>query len=112
MDAEATAGMCKIMRMDRDQVIGTLRTHETELRRAGIVRLSLFGSTARGEQQSQSDIDLVAEFDEALSLSLIDILRIENQIRDLLGEPVDLVEEGCLKPHIKESVDLEAMRAF
>ena len=98
--------------MKRDQVIATLRTHESELRRAGIVRLSLFGSTARGEQRPNSDIDLIAEFDNERSLSLIDIMRIENQIEDLLGQPVDLIEEGCLKPHVKESIDLEAVRAF
>jgi predicted nucleotidyltransferase len=46
--------------MERDKVIATLRAHEPELRAAGVVRLSLFGSTARNESGAASDVDLLA----------------------------------------------------
>jgi len=98
--------------MNRDKVIAKLRTHESELRAAGVVRLSFFGSTVRGQEHADSDIDLLAAFDEKQSLSLIDLLRIENKIGDLLGQSVDLVEEGCLRAPVKESVNREAVRAF
>jgi hypothetical protein len=42
--------------MNRETVITALRAHESELRAAGVVRLSLFGSTARGEARPGSDI--------------------------------------------------------
>ena len=93
-------------------MITALRAHELELRAAGVVRLSLFGSTARGEARPDSDIDLLAAFDDARPLSLLDVIRIENQISDLLGHAVDLIEEGTLKPRVRHSVDREAMRAF
>lgn len=98
--------------MNRDAVIAALRAHERELRAAGIERLSLFGSTARGEAHPGSDVDLLVAFDDTRPLSLLDVIRIENQIADMLGEIVDLVEEGALKPHVRESVDREAVRAF
>jgi uncharacterized protein len=98
--------------MNRETVITALRAHESELRAAGVVRLSLFGSTARGEARPDSDIDLLAAFDNARRLSLLDVIRIENQISDLLGHAVDLIEEGTLKPRVRQSVDREAMRAF
>jgi uncharacterized protein len=98
--------------MNRETVITALRAHESELRAAGVVRLSLFGSTARGEARPDSDIDLLAAFDDARPLSLLDVIRIENQISDLLGHAVDLIEEGTLKPRVRQSVDREAMRAF
>jgi predicted nucleotidyltransferase len=44
-----------------DGIIAILRSHELELRRAGVRRLSLFGSAARGEANATSDIDLAAE---------------------------------------------------
>jgi predicted nucleotidyltransferase len=97
--------------VNRDEVISTLRMHEPELRAAGIVRLSVFGSTVRGEERPDSDVDLLATFDER-PLSLLDVLRIENEIAELLHQPVDLVEESCLRPHIKKNVDREAVRAF
>jgi predicted nucleotidyltransferase len=98
--------------MNRDAVITALRAHEAELKAAGVVRLSLFGSTARDAAGPESDIDLLATFDEARPLSLLDVIRIENQLADLLGQPVDLIEEGTLKPRVRPNVDREAIRAF
>lgn len=97
--------------MDRDQVLTRLRAHEPELKAAGIMHLSLFGSTARGEGRP-GDIDLLAAFENPRELSLLDVVHIENQLQDLLGEPVDLLVDGTLKPHVKENVDREAVRAF
>ena len=98
--------------MNRDCVIATLREHEGELKAAGVVRLSLFGSTVRGDRRPDSDIDLLAAFDESKPLSLLDLIHIENQIGDLLGVHVDLIEEGTLKPRAQKSVEAEAVRAF
>ena len=98
--------------MNRDQVIATLREHETELKAVGVVRLSLFGSTARGDRRPDSDIDLLAAFDESMRISLLDVAGIEIQLSELLGQKVDLVEEGMLKPRVQNSVEAEAVRAF
>src|SRR5205809_910548 len=98
--------------MDRDQVIATLREHEPELKAAGVVRLSLFGSTARGDRRPDSDIDLLAAFDESMRISLLDVAGIQIRLADLLGQKVDLVEEGTLKPRVQRSVEAEILRAF
>ena len=98
--------------VNRDAIIAALRAHEPELKAAGVVRLSLFGSTSRDAACPGSDIDLLAAFDEARPLSLLDVIRIENQLADLLGQPVDQVEEGTLKPRVRRKVDREAMGAF
>jgi uncharacterized protein len=98
--------------MDREYVIGMLRAHERELKQAGIVRLSVFGSTARGDRGPSSDVDLLAAFDENRRLSLLDLVGIERQLAELLGCAVDLAEEGRLRPHVQKSVEAEAVRAF
>jgi hypothetical protein len=98
--------------MTREQVFATLRAHEADLKRSGIVRLSLFGSTARGDSHADSDIDLLALFDETRALSLLDVVHIENKIAGLLGCRVDLIEEGTIKPRVQKSMEAEAMRAF
>ncbi|HJU17334.1 MAG TPA: nucleotidyltransferase family protein [Stellaceae bacterium] len=89
-----------------------MRAHEAELRAAGIVSLALFGSVARNESRPDSDIDLLAAFDDGRELSLLDVIGIENKLADLLGQRVDLVEEGTLRPHIRQSVECEIIRAF
>ena len=98
--------------MKQDEVIAKLRAYEPELRAAGVVRLSLFGSTVRNEAGPNSDIDLLAAFDDAQTLSLLDMIGIENRLADLLGQSVDLIEEGTLRPRARENVSLEAVRAF
>lgn len=89
-------------------MLETLRAHEPELKAAGIARLRLFGSVARGEHGN--DVDLVAEFDR--SLSLIDLIGLENRLSDLLGRKVDLAQERSLKPRVRMNVDREAVLAF
>ncbi len=98
--------------MDREQVIAILRGHENELRAAGVAHLSLFGSTARGDQRPDSDVDLLAAFDNTRRISLLAVAGIEQQISRMLGRSVELVEEGTLKPRVRERVEAEAVRAF
>jgi predicted nucleotidyltransferase len=98
--------------MNREQVIATLRSHEPERKQSGVVRLSLFGSTVRGDRRPHSDIDLLAAFDETRRISLLDVIHIENQIADLLGERIDFLVEGPLKPLVNENVAREAVLAF
>ncbi len=98
--------------MKRENIIMVLRKHEPELRAAGIVRLALFGSAARRQASSTSDIDLLAAFDEAKRISLLDVVHLENRLSDLLGQKVDLVEEDMLRRRTRESVARDLIRAF
>jgi hypothetical protein len=98
--------------MNREQVIATLRAHETELKRAGIVRLSIFGSVARGDESAKSDVDLMAEFEPSRQLSIVDMVGLENRLADILGVHVDLAPAKALKGGIHERATREAVFAF
>jgi uncharacterized protein len=98
--------------MDKASVIARLRQYEPELKAAGIVRLSLFGSVARGEASSESDVDLMAEFDSSKQFSLLDMVRLENRLADILGVRVDLTPARSLKDRIRERATREAVLAF
>lgn len=95
-----------------EDIIRTLRNHEAELRAEGVCGLALFGSTARGDADEASDIDLAAAFDEARNLSLLDVVRIERRLGEMLGGRVDLVQESCLRPRIRARFEKDAIRAF
>lgn len=85
---------------DRESVIRTLRSALPDLReRYGVQRLALFGSFARGESDARSDLDLLVEFDDR-PLTLLQFVALEDELGDLLGVKVDLVERRALKPHI------------
>ena len=95
-----------------ERVITTLRAHEPELRGAGIRRLSLFGSVARGDHEADSDVDLVAELDPAARMDLFRLVALERRISELLGRPVDLLPEPVEKQRLQANIERDRRRAF
>lgn len=73
------------------------------VRRAGV-----FGSYARGEQKGNSDIDILVEV--SAKASLLDLVRMKNLLEKSLGQNVDLVEYGTIKPAIKKKILEEEIR--
>ncbi|MDB9249168.1 nucleotidyltransferase family protein [Halorubrum ezzemoulense] len=67
-----------------------------------ISELGIFGSYARGEQESDSDLDLLVAFDKPVTL--FDLVRLENELAEELGIEVDLVTKDSLKPRIETRV--------
>jgi hypothetical protein len=64
--------------------------------------LGVFGSYLRNEHSPGSDLDLLVTFSEPPTL--LQFVRLKNQISDLLGIPVDLVMKKALKPKIGEQI--------
>ncbi|HLH51658.1 MAG TPA: nucleotidyltransferase domain-containing protein [Roseiarcus sp.] len=95
-----------------DDIIATLRAHEDELRQAGIRRLSLFGSAARGEAGEASDIDLAAELDPAARIGLFRLRALERRLGEILGRAVDLLPEPVEKRRLQANIDRERRPAF
>lgn len=67
-----------------------------------IGKLGVFGSYARREQHEESDLDILVEFEEPVTL--FDLVRLENELAGRLGVEVDLLTEASLKPRIKARV--------
>jgi predicted nucleotidyltransferase len=76
------------------------------------VRLSLFGSVVRGDASPASDVDLIAELDASKQFSLLDMVRLENRLADVLGVPVDLTSATALKDGVRDRAAREAVLAF
>ena len=70
-----------------------------------IRRLSLFGSHLKGSARSDSDIDLLVEFDPAHMPGLLRIAAMESELSGLLGgRKVDLRTAGDLSPYFRDEV--------
>jgi len=66
-------------------------------------KISLFGSVARGDDSEVSDLDFLVEFDSGSDL--FDIMRLQDDLEELLGTHVDVISAGGLKErdsHIRE----------
>jgi len=86
-----------------------LHSHLPELQKQfGVKSLGLFGSYVRGQQRSDSDLDVLVNFDELPSL--VEFINLEDRLGELTGLEIDLVMEDGLKPNIGKRVLQEVMR--
>jgi len=74
----------------------------------GVRSISLFGSYVKRQENQESDLDILVEYEELPGL--IKYIELENRLSDLLEIKVDLVIQDSLKPRIAESVLGEAIR--
>lgn len=71
-------------------------------RKYDISFLGAFGSYARGEETKDSDVDLLVKFSKRKSL--LDLVRIERELSELIGFKVDLLTEKSISPYIRDSI--------
>ena len=100
--------------MTRAEALRRLRSCEGELRRLGITRLSMFGSTARDEARDDSDVDLVAsvDYDAIRALGPFGYFWIEGKVEAMLGAKVDFMTEASLEPPLQAQVDQDRVHVF
>ncbi len=66
--------------------------------------LAIFGSAVGNEFHSDSDIDLLVEFEADAQIGFLDLSRMQRELTDIWGRPVDLVPRNGLKPFIRKQV--------
>jgi predicted nucleotidyltransferase len=98
--------------MDRDAVISTLRAHEAELKKLGVLHAALFGSTARGEAGPDSDIDIAVDIAGGAVRDVFAYAGLKRQVAELFEGTVDVVDRASLRPGIKESAETDMLYAF
>jgi hypothetical protein len=81
-------------------------------RRHRIRRLALFGSRLKGTARSDSDIDLLVEFEPGGVPGFLGLAKIEADLSELLGRPVDLRTAAELSPHFRQQVERTAEVQF
>ena len=67
-----------------------------------IKNIGIFGSYAKNSAKERSDIDLIVEFEEPVSL--LGVIKAENYLTELLGIRVDLVPKDDIRKELKETI--------
>jgi predicted nucleotidyltransferase len=97
--------------MNRSDVFKKIDQHRDELKsRYAISSLSLFGSVARDQATSNSDLDILVSFEE--TPGLFKFLELKSRLETICQCPVDLVTEKALKKQFREQILKEALDAI
>jgi predicted nucleotidyltransferase len=73
----------------------------------GARNVRVFGSVARGEASSISDLDFIVSMEKGRSY--LDLVGLWQELEELLGSHVDVITDGGISPYLKEAVLKEAV---
>ncbi len=76
----------------------------------GVSRISVFGSYARGQEEPESDLDLIITLNKVVGLFVLGGIR--EELTEKLGIPVDLLTERSVHPLLRDRILDEAMEIF
>ncbi|MFO8109541.1 MAG: nucleotidyltransferase family protein [Thermoplasmata archaeon] len=85
-----------------------MESHKPILKkRYKVKEIRLFGSYVRGEEQEGSDLDILVEFHD--TISLFDFVELKHYLEEILDVKVDLVMDSALKPRIGRYIKSEVV---
>jgi predicted nucleotidyltransferase len=88
-----------------EQIRKQLQVYKPELmKRCGLSQLAVFGSYARNQQTSESDLDILVEFDRPIGIAFIDLA---DELERILTLKVDLVSRGGIKESHFKAIEEE-----
>jgi hypothetical protein len=67
-----------------------------------VKKIGIFGSYVRGEQKEDSDLDIIVDFSEPISL--LKLVNFENFLQNITGVKVDVVPEGDIRPELRNNI--------
>ena len=80
------------------------------LNRYSVKRADVFGSVARGQAGSESDVDILVDFEK--TPSLVQFIKMENELKEILGKDVDLVVKGSEKQLIRPFIYRDMVKLY
>lgn len=72
------------------------------LKRHGVTKAALFGSVVRGEAGKRSDVDILVNLTK--DKSLLNLVKLEQELADILGKKVDLLTYNGLHPLLRDII--------
>jgi len=97
--------------MNREDAISRLQRHEADLKRLGVERLYLFGSTARGDAGEDSDVDLFFDYEKG-KLGLFELMDVKDYAAGILGRKTDIMTRDSLHKMLRPQIEASAIRVF
>jgi hypothetical protein len=96
---------------NREQVIKVLERLRPELAQLGVEHVFLFGSVARNEARTNSDVDLFVDHRKP-GFDLFDLVTVQQMIERTLGHSADVTTRGSLHPALRRGIEKSAIAVF
>ena len=97
--------------MQRAEVIELLKQHEAELKQLGVEHRYLFGSTARGDARSDSDVDLFFDYEKG-KFGLFQLMDVKKRTSGILGRQADIMTRDSLHRTLRAQIEASAVFVF
>jgi uncharacterized protein len=93
-------GIDELLKQNRSEILRIATEH-------GAHNVRIFGSVARGEAGTESDVDILVTMEKGRNL--LDLVGFWQDVEELLGRKVDVISDGGVSPYLRERILSEAM---
>jgi uncharacterized protein len=98
--------------MTRDEIIAAIRKNADAIKATGVSKLAIFGSRVRGDNRSDSDIDVLVEIEPDASFSLLNLIGVEHIIEDATGLQAQATTRRSLTPRFAQRIADDIVEVF
>ncbi len=90
----------ELLKLRRTDILDLARQH-------GAQNVRVFGSAARGDARAESDVDFLVQMEDGRSL--LDLIRLTQDLETLLERKVDILTDEGLSPYLEQHIHAEAI---
>jgi predicted nucleotidyltransferase len=104
--------MTDVVDITLDAIVAKLRSIQPEIKAQGVTRLAVFGSRARGDARTDSDLDILVDATSQGQMPPFDLFKVQHLIEDATGITTQISIRELLKPRMAERISDDLVEVF